>query len=165
MKTKLNLMNSSIIIKKALADKLSLSAYEEYLNNYSDILIKGIDNNYLTIINDLYIEENRMDTIQSFSQEELEGYINKDYHNLFKRNNDNKKYFINLNNSNFNLENCVKNGALVFKLQRKLDFSTDFRSKMEKNLQLEEYIKRIEKEIENKLDIPVRILFQDNLVL
>ena len=150
---------------KYVFDICNTDVYEKYLgDNFGDILLKT-DNKYLTIINDFYIEDDFADKFNNLSAEELSKYVENNYKDLVISNSGlNTKYNIEKNKFNINFDNLVKNGSLVLCLRCVIDFNVVGSKAMSIINKFEDYIKVMEQEMSNKLDITVKIIHRDNYI-
>jgi len=171
MENKILIMNSDEVeryFRKQLENILSLKKFEKQLeNNFSDFLRKDERNNYLSILNCFYISEKDIELFQKLENddEKISDFVHREYASLLKINNDsNVKYYVRLNAGDANPDYFVKNGTLVFKLNRVLDFNTDIHSRIKRKKDLENYVHTIGEEMSNSLQVPVKILFQDTLI-
>ena len=145
----------------------SINEYETLLRTfYSDFVKKDENHHYFGILNDFYLEEDKVLEFQDIlKNENIRNYFEKEYMSLLKISNDkNIKYHIKANDNNVNSKNFIKNGTLVFKLQRILDFNINLRVRIKSIKNLESSIQEMEEKLSNSLKVPVQILFDDILI-
>ena len=148
MKTKLN-NDEKLIVLKYFENLVKIDELgNEIFSNYPNIVIKNDNGKTIEIVNDFYIDNNEYETFKNNTNE----YLSNNYKKLlFINDNPDCKYQANIGIKDTGKENYVKNGSLVFKVNKKIDF--------EKDLEFKKYIESIENRISSMIDIPVRILF------
>ena len=168
-----NSLNSEerTLIIKSLTEyvnvRCNLMQHEEYIqNNFNGICKKNADNLYLEVINDFYMNK---DSYVNFKKYLLDNNLSEYIRENFKKllivvDDDNCQYHICTSNNSTNKDNFVKNGSLVFKINRLLDYNTDIRKRLQAKKQLDEYLKKIEKEMSTILYVDVRILYDDKII-
>ena len=148
MKTKFN-NDEKLIVLKYFENLVKIDELgNEIFSNYPDIVIKNDNGKAIEIVNDFYIDNNEYETFKNNTNE----YLSNNYKKLlFINDNPDCKYQANIGIKDTSKDNYVKNGSLVFKVNKKIDF--------EKDLEFKKYIESIENRISSMVDIPVRILF------
>ena len=167
-----NIINEEkIIIIQALTSyvnkRCNLHKYEEYIqDNFNGICKKGESNYYLNIINNFYMNEDEYKVFKEcLNNNIIDKYISENYKKMLLINaNYNYSYYINMNNSDIDENNYVKNGTLVFGINRVLDYRIDIKQRLMTMKKLDEYLKKIEEEMSTLLYVNVRILYHDSII-
>ena len=139
---------------KLLNDNCSLKTIEDKIKSTFKTIIKK-DSNIIELVNDFYSEE-QINITYDYVKQHL-----KDL--LFTDDDINTKYNPQINDKDARMENFVDNGTLVLKIDRSLDFSLDPEVIMKETYKIEEYTKQLEQFFNDKLHVPVRILFNDTI--
>ena len=169
MKIKINESENKIcqdVIIKYLNDECKLSEVENYFKTNYPVFVAE-DKDCFEIINEFYIDEEEYDGFKDvISSSDSYDYVIKHLKDLCIINIDeNKMYLPKLNDDDPLLENFVKNGTLVLRMNRRINFGMNPRERISTTKKINEYIGNIEKEISLKLGIPFKILFNDISVL
>ncbi len=155
-------------LEQYIIKKYDMNINEEYMkSNFSNYLKKSKMGNYLEIINDIYVLNDDYDKLKQIkNNNEFKDYIKNKFKDLIinKEIDINKRYYININNYDINPNYFIKNGTLVFKLQRLLDFNINSAIRIKNLKELDTYIKKIEIELQEKIGIPVKILYYDIII-
>lgn len=147
--------------------RCNLIQYEEYIqNNFSAICKKNTLNCFLEIINDFYMNKDNYVVFKNYlTNNSIDKYIKDNFKKLLLIDDDeNFKYHICMNNININRDNFVKNGSLVFKINRIIDYNIDIKERLMIIKQLDEYLKKIEKQMSTILYVNVRVLYNDTII-
>ena len=155
MKIKLNEEEKNLINQYFL-NIIDLHSYErELLEKYPTMIELNENNTALEIINDYYIDEDKYELFKKSKEE----YITNNYKELLLINDNlNCRYQLAINPKDTSDENAVKNGTLVLKVNKIIDYNKPLGIKLETIDKFEKELVRIENDINNKLGVPVRIL-------
>ena len=116
-------------------------------------------------MNDLFLDDDkRLQFDHLFLEQKMDFFKDNEWEKFLINPNIEGNYHVRLNGHNTSPKNFIKNGTLVLKLQRILNFNIDIRFRMKMVKSLEEDVQVIEKELNEALNVPVRILFQDILI-
>jgi len=158
MKIKVNDEEKNMITDY-LSNLIDLPTYGyELFESYPTMLELNDNGLSLEIINKYYIDEDKYDSFK----ESKEDYIKDNYKELlFINDNLNCNYQIQLNPKDTSFDNAVKNGTLVLKVNKIIDYNGYLKSRLQDLDKFEKELKRIEKDISSKIGVPVRILSRD----
>ncbi len=143
-------------------NELSLDDAKDYItNNYPKFIVNNM--NLFEIANEFYIDE---DIYEDFKSNLSYDYTINNIDKLVYINiDDNMTYAPKINSNDLTLDSFVKNGTLVIKMNRLLDFGLDIKYRAKSTKSINEYIKLLESKISNKIGIDTRILINDIAVL
>lgn len=155
---------------------INFNKYDTILrNSYHKILINNEDNiisNYLKLYNTIYIERLRKEEVNNLKElisksnnnQEFNLFIEKTYQKVIKFQDNDNKYYINLNNQNINPNNIVENNSLVLVINYIEDFNMNIKEKIKLKNSFIDTLKLFENEIKNTLKIPIKILANQTII-
>ena len=150
-------------ILEYINDKCKLTSIENMIKEtYGKYIPK--QENIIEIANIFYVNKDEYDHFQDIlkSPSAIYTYIQKNFKKLlFIDIDEDAQYNPIINDKDAQLENAVDNGTLVLKIDRIIDFKTSQMERVKFTYSIEEYAKSIEDFIKKKLNVPVRILFND----
>ena len=150
-----------------LKDNCNLNSIENKIKSTYNTYIPK-ESNIIELVNDFYINEEKYSEFKNAisNQDTAYNYVINNLKELLIIDVDiNAKYLPNINDKDNNIDNFVENGTLVLKIERIINYAID-EIILFKDLQsLENYTKSVEEYIKNKLNIPVRILFNDKAIV
>ncbi len=166
MRIKVNEKENDICKKHILnylLNNLKLKESVEYIKKeYPSFCVNNME--VFDVINDCYIDETKYDNFKQIIND-----INVSYDYVINNIKDlvltnlsrNKLYYPKLNDNDPILENFVKNGTLVLRMNRNIDFTLNPKLRIKATNDINDYIKSVEEDMTKKLGLDVRILFND----
>jgi len=149
-------------------EKFNLKEYDSLFEKYNDFIIKN-NNKYLSFGNKIDInllEKYEIDVLRKkysmnlfIIDDELSIIFDKYLLKLLSANNIYDKYYFKTNDRYINPLNVVDSDALVFILKIKVDYNIDFGVFLKNDAMLKNDCKIIEKEIQEKYNIKLKIVF------
>ena len=156
------------ILNQYLAKKINIKVIEQELEEkYNTILLTQQNERfkYFKVLNTIYLENlnrddynyllNRKNSNNSLEEDFL--FIERTYKKVITSKDDKIKYY-KINDYDINLDNCVKNGTLVFVINYQEDYNTEIRPRKLLIKDFLNYLSELERQFTDILNIPVRIL-------
>lgn len=156
------------MLNQYLDKKINIKVIEQELEEkYNTILLTQQNERfkYFKVLNTIYLENlnrddynyllNRKNSNNSLEEDFL--FIERTYKKVITSKDDKIKYY-KINNYDINLDNCVKNGTLVFVINYQEDYNTEIRPRKLLIKDFLNYLSELERQFANILNIPVRIL-------
>ncbi len=169
MKKRVNNDESNIcktIIMDYLVKECGIKETEAYLrDNYRDYIVDNFE--CFEIVNEFYVDEDKLEEFQSNikNEETKYDYVINNIEYLVTTDIGNKKYIPVINDNDPDIDNLVENGTLAIKMNRLINYAQDMKERITKTREIDKYVKGFEKELSNKLNLKVRILFNDIVIL
>ena len=156
------------MLNQYLDKKVNIKEIEQKLEEkYNTILLNQQNEifKYFKILNTMYLENLKQDDYNyllnkknnNYSLEEDFLFVEKTYKKVITSKDDKIKYY-KINDYDINLNNCVKNGTLVFVINYQEDYNTEIRPRKLLIKDFLNYLNELEIQFTNILNIPVRIL-------
>lgn len=156
------------MLNQYLDKKVNIKEIEQKLEEkYNTILLNQQNEifKYFKILNTMYLENLKQDGYNyllnkknnNYSLEEDFLFVEKTYKKVITSKDDKIKYY-KINDYDINLNNCVKNGTLVFVINYQEDYNTEIRPRKLLIKDFLNYLNELEVQFTNILNIPVRIL-------
>ena len=156
------------MLNQYLDKKVNIKEIEQKLEEkYNTILLDQQNEifKYFKILNTMYLENLKQDDYNyllnkknnNYSLEEDFLFVEKTYKKVITSKDDKIKYY-KINDYDINLNNCVKNGTLVFVINYQEDYNTEIRPRKLLIKDFLNYLNELEVQFTNILNIPVRIL-------
>ena len=169
MKIKLNREDRDKILiayNNFIFNHMGLRKYLLELYAKFSTVIYGNSGNILEIVNDFYLDKEKYDIYSTISSlDELDKFVESYYKEILVTNMDlNSKYIVQLDDSDALLENAVENGALVFKVNVIMDYNKMNYKEMKIVVELDNYIKKLGKELSSIVGIPVHVLSSKRVI-
>lgn len=156
------------MLNQYLDKKVNIKEIEQKLEEkYNTILLNQQNEifKYFKILNTMYLENLKQDDYNyllnkknnNYSLEEDFLFVEKTYKKVITSKDDKIKYY-KINDYDINLNNCVKNGTLVFVINYQEDYNTEIRPRKLLIKDFLNYLNELEVQFNDILNIPVRIL-------
>lgn len=156
------------MLNQYLDKKVNIKEIEQKLEEkYNTILLDQQNEifKYFKILNTMYLENLKQDDYNyllnkknnNYSLEEDFLFVEKTYKKVITSKDDKIKYY-KINDYDINLNNCVKNGTLVFVINYQEDYNTEIRPRKLLIKDFLNYLNELEVQFNDILNIPVRIL-------
>lgn len=156
------------MLNQYLDKKINIKVIEQELEEkYNTILLTQQNERfkYFKVLNTIYLENlnrddynyllNRKNSNNSLEEDFL--FIERTYRKVITSKDDKIKYY-KINDYDINLDNCVKNGTLVFVINYQEDYNTEIRPRKLLIKDFLNYLSELERQFTDILNIPVRIL-------
>ncbi len=147
------------IVNKFFNNRLDLSTIGNGLfEEYPEMIEFNDDGSVLQIVNDYYIDNDKYEEFNNSKEE----FIKNNYKDLLYVNeNKNCKYQIQLMPHDTSRENFVKNGSLVLKVNKIIDYNGYLDSRLDLIEEFDSKLKELEEHFTNQIGVPVRILSKE----
>ncbi len=160
MKKKLN-KEENDLCRKEIMDYLKKESNiddveKELKDKYKDFIVYDLD--CFEIANEFYIDEDKYDDFKS----DFDKYVIENIKDLCVINlNVGNRYIPEINSDDPDIDNSVENGTLIIKMNRLINYAADPVYRIDRTREIEDYIKKFENNLSNKLEMKVRVLFND----
>ncbi len=163
MRIKLNENENNLCkeyLLKYLKDICDLETIENKIKSTYSTYIKK-DSNIIEVVNDFYSNEDEYKNIIANQNLSFDYFIENLNKLLISDIDINAKYAPVINDNDATLDSFVDNGTLVLKIDRLIDFNIDPIIMYDTIQKMDNYAKTLENFFKSKLNVPVRILFND----
>ena len=156
------------MLNQYLDKKVNIKEIEQKLEEkYNTILLNQQNERfkYFKVLNTVYLENlnqndynyllNRKNNNYFLEEDFL--FVEKTYRKVIISKDDKIKYY-KLNDYDINLNNCIKNGTLVFVINYQEDYNTEIRPRKLLIKDFLNYLNELEVQFTNILNVPVKIL-------